>query len=138
MFAGVAGWFAAGAEEALLSGSGARTSCEASGHGFAGCSILASICGTAGGGLEGVCCGVFLTGGILTSVAGKGFFAAFAGRGECFGGGPIILSTSSTDRGSTTGACGCVLLADGLAAFGVVVTGGGVTRFIASLNTGVF
>src|SRR5258708_16438556 len=111
MFGGVAGWFAAGAEEALLSGSGARTSCEASGAGFAGCSILASICGGAGGGLEGVCCGVFLTGeiltlvatrgsalagwlrvcalsagwlGVLTAVSGDGSFAAIAGPGAWF------------------------------------------------------
>ncbi len=169
MFAGVAGWFAAGTELVLRSGSGGRTSCKGSGIRFAGCPILVSSCGGVGGEPEGACCCAFSTGemltlvetrgnsfvewprvstfsarwlGVLTVIAGKDFFAAFAGRGECFGDASrmlsIMLSIFSTGRGSTTEVCACVLLAGGLGTLGVVVTGGGVTGFIASLNAGVF
>src|SRR5467141_2609082 len=165
MFAGVAGWFAAGTELVLRSGSGGRTSGEGSGIRFAGCPILVSSCGGVGGEPEGACCCAFSTGemltlvetrgnsfvewprvsalstrwlGVLTVIAGKRFFAAFVGRGECFGNVSRMLSISSTVRGSSTEVCACVLLAGGLGTLGVGVTGGGVTGFIASPITGVF
>src|SRR6266478_5554870 len=112
MFAGGEGSFAAGAELALLSGSGGRTSFEGSGAGTASRAIFVSSWGGVGGRLDGACCCVFSTGeilalvatgdnalvawpgvnafltrwiGLLTVKAGEGFFAGFAGLGECFG-----------------------------------------------------